>query len=433
MGIEVTAPSRIHNLGLFHVTIRGLRERTCERISLITNNYLFTNSDKLSFVMDFCKTCHKPASYRCMCCINTYYCSKNCQKSNCQNWKRHKLESSPIKFKVQELAFVISCPKLNEETGITELEQQMQNHKTEEEDLNTSAQPAKGYSSNLKPISYQCASIHGKGWGVFATRDINCGEIIIEERPVLDDSLHIGLELQFNKLSSIEQQAVISLANVHKECDRLKGIMKTNSFTRGPGSPHEVLCLDSSRLNHSCMPNVDYKFREPYQRVFAVRSIKKGEELCQTYCLLSGDRLRVKKELKHNYRFDCMCALCDMKDEEQRTSIEKYRVRYWELEEIMEDMTNSTPRELLCIVNEIFEVMEKGKISSPLLIYRHAFDGFRFALACGEDEQADHYIKKAYKASLIAFGDTNSTTKNYLFLMKNPDSRYQWLVENSLL
>jgi hypothetical protein len=167
----------------------------------------------------------------------------------------------------------------------------------------------------VKQVSYKCVTIPGKGMGMIATRDIENGELIIQEEPVFDVRRYSRIDYlvdQFKKLSSTEQEAVMNLHNAHPEFGELHGIMNTNSLKRGDNS---ILCLEVSRFNHSCLPNAEYTFSEPYQRVYAIRNIKKGDELCVSYSVFEGDIESVRLELKTKYGFDCMCELCDMKDE----------------------------------------------------------------------------------------------------------------------
>jgi hypothetical protein len=188
----------------------------------------------------------------------------------------------------------------------------------------------------------------------------------------------------------------MSLQNVHPEFEELLGIMETNgkNTARGGNSQHTILCLNASRFNHSCMPNADYVFSVPYERVFAIRNIKMGDELCVSYVDLANCNTQptietARKYLKIKFGFDCMCEVCAMKDEKERNKIERYRVRYWELGRKISTNLGLRSRSkshnanlLLALVQEMFEVMEKAKLLNPLLIPFHAHDGFLMALAC---------------------------------------------------
>merc|ERR1711964_526124 len=96
----------------------------------------------------------------------------------------------------------------------------------------------------------------------------------------------------------------------------------------------------------SCIPNALFRFSELYERVIAIRNIKKGEELCVGYLDLgllnrAPTIETVRKELMIRFGFDCMCQLCDMKDEKERKEIEKHRGRYWQLDKKIEDTSTS--------------------------------------------------------------------------------------------
>ena len=63
----------------------------------------------------------------------------------------------------------------------------------------------------------------------------------------------------------------------------LVGVFQTNAMARGSENSVGLILLEASRFNHSCLPNLDHFWADPYQRVFATRDIKKGEEVFVTY------------------------------------------------------------------------------------------------------------------------------------------------------
>lgn len=269
--------------------------------------------------------------------------------------------------------------------------------------------------------SYTLVPIPNKGLGLVATKDIVYGELIFEEKPVLDTSFDEGLDEQFHKLSENEQNQVMDLANEFPEDEKLQGIMKTNCHYKD--TKDAILCLLASRLNHSCMPNVLTTFNGVYERAIAKRNISKGEELCSSYSDLNIALSRVKEDLKLEYRFNCKCELCTLKDEEERKVIETNRLKYGELDTKL-DRTyaeSSNHQERLKQVKELFETMRLGKLSCPGLIARNAYDGFQASLLCRNHSEAVKYIKQAYEANLITEGEDNSITKEFLSLMINPE------------
>ena len=123
-----------------------------------------------------------------------------------------------------------------------------------------------------------------------ATRDIEYGELIIQERPVMkierQEENEQSLREKFEKLLDSDKQAVMNLCDAHQRDQNktLLGIKQSNAFAVDHEANVSVLCPGfASKFNHSCMPNVDHVFVEPFQRVYAIRNINQGEELCTAY------------------------------------------------------------------------------------------------------------------------------------------------------
>ena len=272
---------------------------------------------------------------------------------------------------------------------------------------------------------YKRVDMPGKGVGMIATRDIKLGELILSELPVLIDDF--DLKFQFEELTKDQQAQILSLHNCYPECLRmgllgeLIGIMRSNCFF-GKSAQQNVLCPTASRFNHSCLPNVRHNFSEQHLRIYALRDIKEGMELCTTYSNFDGTIDRIREELKEKWRFDCECTLCNMKDHEKRQEVETYRLKYWAMCDKLEMPSNLSHLERLAEVSLIFDVMEKGEMLEQGLKSMHSFEGFRSALVCKQRLKAKYYIEQAYRANLIAEGEFSQKTKQYLDLMKNPQN-----------
>ena len=67
-------------------------------------------------------------------------------------------------------------------------------------------------------------------------------------------------------------------------------------------------------LNHSCDPNIDKIFARSNMKIFALRTIKKGEEICDSYGKLrveSEPRAAVRRRvLQAHFGFECQCRGC---------------------------------------------------------------------------------------------------------------------------
>ncbi|KAI1326959.1 hypothetical protein F5Y16DRAFT_373323 [Xylariaceae sp. FL0255] len=88
-----------------------------------------------------------------------------------------------------------------------------------------------------------------------------------------------------------------------------------------------VIFLETSRLNHSCDPNVGYHTRIERQdrheqgrwTGWAMRDIKEGEELCISYIQIYETKEKRQNDLKERWGFDCQCSRCEGV-EDMRTS-----------------------------------------------------------------------------------------------------------------
>ncbi len=69
---------------------------------------------------------------------------------------------------------------------------------------------------------------------------------------------------------------------------KIMAIYETNAFEAGEGS---VICPEASRINHSCLPNVNHYWNDTTGRetVHAVKDIAAGEEILTTYIQICRD------------------------------------------------------------------------------------------------------------------------------------------------
>ncbi|KAL1686709.1 hypothetical protein GGG16DRAFT_117637 [Schizophyllum commune] len=188
---------------------------------------------------------------------------------------------------------------------------------------------------------------NGKGLGVFATRDIKPGELIIAERPLLVVPIAVpsvenipayfsmeqvvqarlaewekALDILVGRMLPDRREAFMKLANSHTTdgSGPILGRIRTNGIAasglhyrgqRGPEGQFSATCELISRVNHSCSPNARYTFNKPTftSRLRAVRVIKAGEEITITYSRLDVPSAERQKDLAP-YGFVCTCDAC---------------------------------------------------------------------------------------------------------------------------
>ena len=222
-----------------------------------------------------CTVCKKTATKRCIKCSSVWYCCRECQIAD---WKVHKKDCKTHATRKTEM-----------EDPTKLIQTLMDNHHiTSTDDRSTALNKKVPIYQGNKP-SYSVVKIEGKGDGIIANRDIEYGELIIEERPALKILSHQenenDLRTLFEPLPDSTKSAIMSLHDAYSKNGEksLLGIKKSNAFAKDENGYLSVLCAVISKFNHSCIQNVDHVFVEPYQRVYAVRNIRKGEELCTAY------------------------------------------------------------------------------------------------------------------------------------------------------
>lgn len=112
---------------------------------------------------------------------------------------------------------------------------------------------------------YAIAPIPGKGNGMLAIRDIECGETVLIERPLLLlptqanswEEMQSDLQVMVDHLDGKDQETVKSLCNSQpaSKCEELTGLIFTNvmkcTFPQSTfATSYSGLCIDGSRANH---------------------------------------------------------------------------------------------------------------------------------------------------------------------------------------
>ena len=170
----------------------------------------------------------------------------------------------------------------------------------------------------------------GKGLGMFATKDIQKGTRILAEKPffslseapelsLIDPYAPNDISEAFDRLTIDEQSKYMSLHCPERtDCSPLISIHVANCYEMGPGT---CICLDASRINHSCIPNAHFSWNDSTKRitVHAVKEIPMGEEVTISYCPAIRTFEGRKSSLKP-YVFTCCCPACQMDTEFGRSS-----------------------------------------------------------------------------------------------------------------
>eukprot|EP00918_Siedleckia_nematoides_P058086 GHVU01126650.1.p1 GENE.GHVU01126650.1~~GHVU01126650.1.p1 ORF type:complete len:482 (-),score=79.58 GHVU01126650.1:798-2243(-) len=329
---------------------------------------------------------------------------------------------------------------------------------------------------------FSCAvrEVAGKQMGLVATTAIQRGELVLRERPIIDSGAQAFRFMERRGLGappfSAEEVALANALEARKgvagrgaalqeirfvqhyftteltrkekkkvmrlhDCAQRKvgkktafGVFATNSLPRGSDSEASVLCLVSSRINHSCRPCVQCVWVDPYMRVVATRDIAKGEELCRSYCEVRAGAAMRQQKLDALYGFECMCEACmlpqaqkDLSDR-ARTCIRNLskQVAAIDLEKIQPECHGHL-EEIVEAVEAALGLMDEEGIGYPLLhlnLYSRAFQ-CAVALGLGQGEVRS-WALKARNAALDAEGFHGPSTRRYAQYAHNPRCYHAW-------
>ncbi|KAK0433555.1 hypothetical protein EV421DRAFT_2063169 [Armillaria borealis] len=204
----------------------------------------------------------------------------------------------------------------------------------------------------------------GKGLGMFATRKIAVGALILAERALMispggargvtpdllreypgEQAKQVllfewerQLDLAFKRMPKEHQTAFMALHNSHTQdgSGPLMGVIRTNGYglaglhdeaRPGPGGAYSGVFNELSRLNHSCRPNTyrTFDMASFAMEIRAARDIEEGEELTTYYSdLLVPTATRQQQLEPYGVRCDCIsCSNPGVSDARRREIVKK--------------------------------------------------------------------------------------------------------------
>ena len=205
------------------------------------------------------------------------------------------------------------------------------------------------------------------GEGAFASRDIQKGELILSERPIVclpapvpEPLRRISIEAVVRNLSPINLDSYLSLQHLHDTCSSsgnpLLDIFDTNAFC--VSNDELGVYLRALRFNHSCCPNAYCEFNSNRPRELRIRAlctIPRGKEIFISYvsrrCLFGSPRRSRQAVLDSEYHFTCVCSVCSLPEAESKRS-DARRQRINELWEMVGRLTPTLEDEYLDVVAE---------------------------------------------------------------------------------
>ena len=173
--------------------------------------------------------------------------------------------------------------------------------------------------------TFRVTRVPGKDLGVVASRDIEEGERVIVEAPLLrltpdGDGRYDGRYEGDDRSRARALLATLSIAADHLASsagDTLNRVIETNAIRIMPNSEpgratvFSVVFLTISRFNHSCAANAEFRWNSALGKgcIHVERHVAAGEEICFNYGVC-GTRAERQRHLRERFRFECDCDLC---------------------------------------------------------------------------------------------------------------------------
>ncbi|KAK0191879.1 SET domain-containing protein [Armillaria mellea] len=263
-----------------------------------------------------------------------------------------------------------------------------------------------------------------KGLGAFATRDIQRGDLILTEQPLLafpnESPSPIEFRLVMEKHSPKDLLTFLSLKNAHPHEDTIHGIYRTNAFAGGG------IVIQASRFNHSCRPNARYSYHEATnrQRIFALAHIPKGEEIFVAYLssrnMYGATRNQRQMVLRDKHNFVCSCAACGLS---RQLSLESDRRRL-EIRSIWDRMPMFDPlrsgRAYLQTVIRAINLMKEEEYWADADDF--ANEAAAFCSLHSDWESAKYWHGIVYETRVAEFGKDSAHTLKARKDFENPRS-----------
>ena len=299
---------------------------------------------------------------------------------------------------------------------------------------------------------YQQQAIQDKGIGIVATKNIKLGTLILRETPQLfldldgDWTTEVIMEA-FQKMNKEDKDLFMKLSNkfsidknlwssnsieymdhINRTINLVKipsentveicQLVNTNTFDNG-------VCLNISRLNHSCLANAEHFWNEDTNTrdVRAIKKIKKGEEICLNYQATISFLPRAVRQtnILKLFHFSCHCVACDLPEAEavkldKQCFRFKSHIKQWEkykvlCEECDEKELESNSVKIVTLLKEMYQLAREMMIVSRLYIILEILNvGYilSFRYECKVDIK--NFANTGFKLATIVFGQAHSET-----------------------
>ncbi|KAL0577699.1 hypothetical protein V5O48_004303 [Marasmius crinis-equi] len=270
--------------------------------------------------------------------------------------------------------------------------------------------------------------VQGKGLagdGAFATRPLQRGDLILEEKPLFqlgDTPTNSQLQRAVEALSPSELCQVLSLHNVKGTVGGMKGIFSEIYFTNVFAAAG--LCILASKFNHACSPNARASFHDESgrHRIYALTDIAAGEEIVIPYIqgrnVYGSTRAQRRTRLRFSHGFECMCKTCSLSEED----VKKSDARRSTLKVLYEQLPLLHPsyhgeQIISLIIQAITLLREEGYLADA---DDFAADAAHVCSSVSDVESARYWARLAYESRQDEFGADSAHTIRMKGIMEDP-------------
>ncbi|KAJ3908175.1 hypothetical protein F5879DRAFT_399539 [Lentinula edodes] len=317
--------------------------------------------------------------------------------------------------------------------------------------------------------------------GLYATKKLEMGDLILSERPVLivPAMMRVGeifnellsqldshdqatvvsnqwqetLETVFGRLSKEDQEEFWKLRDIRQRNGKksIDGIVKANGFAilglADPGlednnGAYSGVCLVLSQLNHSCRPNVEryWDMTSFSMQLRAMRKISNDEELTVSY-INQLEPFAVRQKNLKLFDIVCTCQSCKKPKigDRRRTQFLKGNLTTDDFLHWIKDASLSDDHVIKRALVQISLLEDDGLENSP-----YYSDNLMMIMLCyvalGDDEKAMRWGKKLGKWELCKHGPKDVEdydrpqryTKHQLWKLKVNARNNHWATANAM-
>jgi hypothetical protein len=274
--------------------------------------------------------------------------------------------------------------------------------------------------------------VPGKGKGLFATRDLIPGTLLLRDPPLITTDCILSMESAekdigraLKKLPVDSRRAYLALHNNFPGAKHiLQNIIRSNGYPLGPNSDSGGIFLYLSRFNHSCRPNAKHSWNEKLgvYTVYTLRPVQQGEELTLSY-LKGGVSSERQQELKEHFMFTCSCEVCSLPADQLKASDARL-LRAASLDRTIGnwDSARDSPAKVLANGRKLLSIYREEQILDDRLANLY-WDVFQVVIMHGDEARASEFARMYCQLKTLSEGPDSGNLEDVLPFVSDPKSQ----------